>query len=132
MAGHHFLGIGQGYFIFELDIRQTRRFRLHGQGCSLIADPHAHLATVFECDQAVPDLLLTGDLAAPSVVTNQELSFDLDGHTLPRCRRIQPAMIPQCWLCNRTATWPHTAPHATPCFLLPHAMNTVSNSASIL
>jgi hypothetical protein len=96
MVGHHFLGVGQGYVVLEFDIRQTGCLRLDGQGCSLIADPHAHFAILFEGDQTVPDLLQTGDLAAPTIVANQEFSFDLDGHALLAVRGSTPAGILQC------------------------------------
>src|SRR5262249_45136872 len=114
MVGHHFLGVGQGYVILEFDIRQTCRLRLDGQGCSLIADPHAHFAILFEGDQSVPDLLLTCDLAAPTVVANQEFSFDLDGHARLAVRGSTPPGYCNAGRCNGTATWSQRLPGAPP------------------
>jgi hypothetical protein len=56
MAGHHLLGIGQGYFIFKFCIRQTGCLGLHGQGRSFTANPHAHLASVGDRNQPIADL----------------------------------------------------------------------------
>src|SRR5262249_46289299 len=110
MMGHHFLGIGQGYFILEFGIRQACHLRLHGQDRALIANPHAHFSAAGDCDKSVRDLLSADDLAAPTVIATQDLSFDPASHAPPAVRDSRLPRWCNAWARNGMLTWSHLGP----------------------
>src|SRR5262245_39773713 len=80
MMGKQLLCIGERNLILEFGIHQTIHLRLDGQGGSLIANPHAHLAFRYKRNEPVGDLLFARVEASPAFIAQQELSFSLDGH----------------------------------------------------